>query len=519
METSNTLSDSMLAAVAGIVGEGGVSTRPSDVFSYNRDLWPKSIIWLKENQAPHAPSAIVWPASEGQIVELVKLANAKKLALIPFGAGSGVCGGTLPVGGGVILDVKRLNRIGEPDTVSMTCEFEPGVIGMHAEMEMERQGLTIGHFPSSIICSSVGGWIAARGAGQESSRYGKIEDMVVSLRFVTGAGEVVDTAECGTPDQANAPNQLLIGSEGTLGVITGSVLRIHRKPAVVFPRGTIFPNVAAGVEAMRRVFALGIRPTVVRLYDEFDTIVGFGKEKTHAVKKPKGKLLGSFLEEISVPGELTEAVIKRMLGATTILNKIADHLPGSCMLVTVFSGDDAAMLGAEVSAAHEVFASCGGKDQGEGPGLHWLKKRYAVSYKQSKIFYAGGFCDTMEVAAPWDRIMPLYAAVKKAVSAQAFIMAHFSHAYADGCSIYFTFVGPRREGRAADLYDRIWERAQEAVIAAGATISHHHGVGVSKARFLPRQHEGGMPYYRAIKRAFDPNGVMNPGKLGLTDTI
>lgn len=515
MAATRDISDATAGRLAAVAGAGAVSRRGSDLFSYSRDLWPKSIIGLKAGEDPQPPGAVVWPSTEEQVGALVRLANEEKFALIPFGAGSGVCGGTLPVQGGVVMDLKKMNRIGDPDLAAMTCAFEPGVIGQHAEWEMERQGLTIGHFPSSISCSTVGGWVAARGAGQESSRYGKIEDMVVSLRFVTGTGDLIDTAALGTPDQANALNQVITGSEGTLGVITGSVLRVHRKPVVVLPRGTIFPDVARGLEAIRRLFRRGVRPTVVRLYDEFDTIIGFGKDQVEQSKKPRSRLIGSFLEEIAVPGELTEAVIKRMLGATSVLNRLADYLPGGCMLVTVFSGDDAAMAAADAAAAQEVFEACGGSDKGEGPGLHWLKKRHGVSYKQSKIFYAGGFCDTMEVAAPWDRIVPMYRAVKKAVAPHAFIMAHFSHAYADGCSIYFTFVGPRRTGRAAALYDRIWDEAQEASLGCGSTVGHHHGVGLSKARFLPRQHEGGMPYYRAVKQAFDPNNVMNPGKMGL----
>ena len=518
MFQKKSIEKALLGRVADAVGPDAVSTRQSDLFAYSRDLWPKSIIQLREGKVPFPPDVVVWPSDEEQVQRLVKLANEERFALIPFGAGSGVCGGTLPVAGGVVVDLKKMNRIMPPDPQTMTATFEPGVIGWHAEMEMDRLGYTIGHFPSSIYCSSVGGWVAARGAGQESSRYGKIEDMVVSLRFVTGEGDLIDTGAMGTPDQVNPLNQLLIGSEGTLGVITRTTLRIHKKPVVYFPRGTRFPDVRSAVEAMRLIFRLGLRPTVVRLYDEFDTIIGFGKGKLaadHKEKKPKNKFLQSILGELAVPGELTETVLKRMLSAPAILNRIADFVPGGCMLVTVFSGEDEQLLSAELKAALSVYTACGGKDQGELPGQHWLKHRYSVSYKQPKIFHTGGFADTMEVAAPWDRIMPLYRAVRKAVSPHAFIMAHFSHAYLDGCSIYFTFVGARRDGKAETLYDNIWNAAQEAVIASGATISHHHGVGISKARFMPRQHAGGLPYFKAVKAAFDPNGVMNPGKLGL----
>ncbi|MFA6033609.1 MAG: FAD-binding oxidoreductase [Myxococcota bacterium] len=518
MSQNKVLDGSILGKLAAIVGADSVSTLQSDTFAYSRDLWPKSIIQLREGKVPFPPGAVVWPSTEAQVVALVKLANAEKLPIIPFGAGSGVCGGTLPVLGGVVVDVKRLNAISVPNPVNMTCDFGPGAIGQHAEMEMARQGYTIGHFPSSIYCSSVGGWIAARGAGQESSRYGKIEDMVVSMRFVTGEGELIDTATIGTPDQANPLNQIITGSEGTLGIITKARLRIHRTPRHVLPRGTLFPDVARAVEAIRMIFRLGIRPTVVRLYDEFDTLIGFGKDKVgEGPKKVKksGGFLGGIMEQLSIPGDITETVLRQMLSAPSLLNRLADYMPGGCMLVTVFSGPDAGLLGAEQKTCMAIFESLGGKDQGTAPGTHWLGHRHNVSYKQSKIFHTGGFVDTMEVAAPWERIIPLYWNVRKAVSPHAFIMAHFSHAYGDGCSIYFTFVGVRKDGQAEALYDRIWNAAQGAVHKSGATVSHHHGIGVHKARFMPNQHEGGLPYFRAVKHAFDPENIMNPGKLGL----
>jgi len=173
---------------------------------------------------------------------------------------------------------------------------------------------------------------------------------------------------------------------------------------------------------------------------------------------------------------------------------------------------------ASAEGIDRICRELGAADLGEGPGRHWWNHRYSVSYKQSALFMAGAFVDTMEVAITWDRVLSLYQAVRKAVSPLAFIMAHFSHAYREGCSIYFTFAAAAREdAEAADLYDRIWESAQSAVLEQGGVVSHHHGIGKSKQRFLVRQLAEASVLGQAVKQAFDPRGIFNPGKLGQPD--
>jgi len=197
--------------------------------------------------------------------------------------------------------------------------------------------------------------------------------------------------------------------------------------------------------------------------------------------------------------------------AETIVPRIA----GGCLLIVGFEGEQA-ITEAEAALCHAEFMAAGARDKGEGPGLAWFSRRYAISYKMSPMFVAGAFVDTMEVAVTWDRLMDLYAEVRQTLSSRALVMAHFSHAYEEGCSIYFTFAASA-EGRAkADsLYDEIWQTGLEAVIRKGGTISHHHGVGISKAEFMQEEHGRAMGVFRKFKAVMDPAGILNPDKMGL----
>ena len=269
----------LLAGLTAIVGDERVSTTLPDLVSYGGDFWPKLQIWKMGGDIErYPPDCVVWPESEAAIAAVVRFCVDHKVPVVPYGAGSGVCGGTLPLHGGVVVDVKR---VGEPafsiDRESLTVTAPAGLNGQHLEDRLETAGFTLGHFPSSIMCSTVGGWLAARSAGQFSSRYGKIEDMVVSLRVVLPDGSLLDTADRapGEPDW----NQLLIGSEGTLGVITAATLRIHPAPASRSLRGFRFLHLNDALRAMRLVMQAGLRPMVLRLYDPFDSMMALGRSE------------------------------------------------------------------------------------------------------------------------------------------------------------------------------------------------------------------------------------------------
>ncbi|MFI5289536.1 MAG: FAD-binding oxidoreductase [Polyangia bacterium] len=500
---------------------GRVSTTPPDRVAYARDLWPRGLIGIAAGEvAPHPPDAVVWPTSTEEVSEIVRACARAGTPIVPFGAGSGVCGGALPLHGGIVVDLKRMRRMVALDAPAGAATFEAGILGDHLEHELNRRGYTMGHFPSSIMCSTFGGWLAARSAGQLSTRYGKIEDMCRALTFVDGTGEIHELESGGTPDLV----QLVLGSEGTLGLITQATCTIHPLPETRLYRGWSFPRVAAGCEAMRRLLQRGLRPAVVRLYDELDSFLnrrgGHAQESVPPVSE--GTALEDWLAMLRPSGRAGDwkrRAISVALARPDLVNRVAGALlpyaQSGCLLVLGFEGERT-LAEAEARAASVELERAGGKDLGPGPGERWLKNRYAISFRMSKVFDAGAFVDTMEVAASWDRLLDLYTAVRQAISPMAFIMAHFSHAYTDGCSIYFTFAarGGSR-GEAERKYDAIWRAGLAAASRVGATISHHHGVGLSKAPFMPEEHGEAMAIYRALKDVLDPSQVMNPGKMGL----
>lgn len=460
---------------------------------YSRDLWPRDLIRLRAHDATRAgPSAIVWPSSQGDLAQIVAYARDTTTPIVPFGAGSGVCGGIAPDAQTIVVDLKALTgftlRLDEG-----VVDIGAGMLGITLENELQALGYTVGHFPSSILCSTVGGWLAARGAGQCSGRYGKIEDMVVGCDAVLGSGEAVRTHW-----RERGPNlaPLLIGSEGTLGIISSARLRLHRTPEARAYAGFMFSDVESGWEALREMFQSGLRPAVARLYDALDTALHSSKS---GPRKDPSWVLRSALR---IPNAINRAV-RSLEGA--LLNQ--------CRLVLIFEGEPAAVA-EDRDRALRICTSHRARDLGEAPARAWQEHRYSVSYRQSPVFRAGAFSDTMEVAAPWSKLRAVYDDVRRALGRYVVVLAHLSHVYPDGCSIYFTFSAMTdSDEKALELYDALWPAALAAALAAGATLSHHHGVGRSKAPLMGAELGYGVEMMRRLKRAWDPAGVLNPGAL------
>jgi alkyldihydroxyacetonephosphate synthase len=359
------------------------------------------------------------------------------------------------------------DRVFEVDETNLTCRCEAGVNGYALEEQLNAHGLTLGHYPSSLPGTTVGGLIATRSSGQESSRYGSIEDMVVSLAVVLPDGSFA--APRPGPRSAVGPalHQLFIGAEGGLGVVIGAVLRIHRRPESTIGRGFAFRDAQAGLECMRGVMQAGIRPLVMRLYD------------------PEDAAFNGY-----------------------------DLSPGECALVIATAGV-AGVAAAEADAV-KAFAR-EAKDLGEEPWLRWLKHRFDLSAERLKTFLQppGAYLDTIELAALWSELPELHQRVKAAIGVGGLALCHFSHAYEQGCCAYFTFGGAGdTEAEARAAYGRAWEGAMSAALELGATISHHHGVGQARSRWVADELGGWMRVWRAVKSALDPEGTMNPRAVG-----
>jgi alkyldihydroxyacetonephosphate synthase len=443
-----------------IVGAANVDERAV------RDLWPPGI--MDERAGNTAPDVLVArPSDREQVAALLRWAAAKHVAVTPMGGGSGVCGALAPSRGEVVLDMGGLDRVLEIDETNLVCRCEAGVNGYALERQLNAKGLTLGHFPSSLPGTTVGGLVATRSSGQESSRYGSVEDMVLSLAVVLPDGTFA--APRPGPRSAVGPalHELFLGAEGALGVVVGAVLRVHRLPQSTIGRGYAFPNLRAGLECMRAVMQSGVRPLVMRLYDAEDAAFN-----------------GFDLAEAECP----------LVVATAGLKETAE---AEARAIERFAG-----------AASQL---------GEEPWHRWQRHRFDLSAERLKTYLApaGAYLDTIELAASWTALPELHARVKPAIADGGLALCHFSHAYEQGCCAYFTFGGSadgEPEARAA--YLRAWEGAMNVAVDLGATISHHHGVGQARARWVAGEMGGWMRVWRVVRDGLDPEEIMNPRAVG-----
>jgi alkyldihydroxyacetonephosphate synthase len=447
-----------------------------------RDWWPLTIDWALRGSVPAEPAVVARPADAAQVAAVLAACHDARVPVTPVAGRSGVCGASVPVFGGVALDLCKLHGLRSLDTTSLLAEVLPGTFGPDLEEALGAEGVTLGHWPQSMALSTVGGWLACRGAGQYSTRYGKVEDMVVGLEVALADGRTVRTGGAG-PRAAAGPDltQLFVGSEGVLGVITGATLRLHPTPPAQARRAFGFPSFAAGLEACRAVLRRGATPAVLRLYDATESARNFDQ------------------------------------GDTSVL--------------IVLDEADPALLEPTMVVVDEECATAGAHPLDTALVERWLGHRNDVS-ALAPLYRAGIVVDTIEVAARWSALAGLYDATLAALRARPgtlAVSAHQSHAYVDGACLYFTFAGRRPDdgseggassgeddgGWAERYYVGAWDAAMAAVRAAGAAVSHHHGIGLNRARFLPDALGPAFGVLRAVKEALDPRGILNPGKLGL----
>ncbi len=458
---------------AGLVdGLRTICTTVTDVAALadaSRDWWPLALHWALAGQVPQRAAVLVRPSDAAEVAAVLTACNDARVPITPAAGRSGVCGASVPVFGGVLLDLTGLDQVGEVDAVSGVVEVAAGVFGPDLERQLTTvHGLTVGHFPQSFELATVGGWVACRGAGQYSTRYGKIEDMVVGLEVMLADGRIVRTG--GAPAAAVGPdlNQLFVGSEGTLGVITRVWLRAHPVAEARRTAAYRFGTIGEGFEACRRIIRAGATPAVLRLYDGFESARGRGGDGT------------------------------------------------SCTLLVLDEGHPS-IVDATIDVVDHVAMSLGTADD---PTLveDWLEHRNDTSALQA-LTRKGYVVDTMEIAAPWSQLHAVYDATTRAILGvphARVASCHLSHSYLDGACLYFTFAATPPPDQIEQTYVACWDAGQRAVLAAGGNLSHHHGVGLNRARFAAEALGSGFGVLQAIKRTLDPNGILNPGKLGLS---
>ena len=475
-----------------------VSESQADRIAYSRDMWPKALLWAREGKYPFQPEAVAWPETEEEVARVLHWASEQGIPVVPYGGGSGVCGAAIPLQGGLVLDLKRLQKILQWDSTSGLVWAQAGILGEILERKLNEKGYTLGHFPSSIYCSTLGGWLATRAAGQMSSRYGKIEDMVLSARIALPTGCVLETPSMGKRSTGPDLLHLFLGSEGTLGIFTAAELVIHPLPSSRLFLGGTFPHLSQALSACREVMQKGIRPAVFRIYDPLDTLLVLSKKENTS---------SSFFKHW-----LKKTGLAFLLAHPALLNQTIPFLTKRVLAIVVLEGERE-IVEAEKKVLERLFQHHGFRPL-ENVAKHWWEHRYSVSYKQSPVFCAGAFVDTMEVSAPWGKLEELYQTIRAALLPYGLVFAHFSHAYPFGNSIYFTFGAWRKETQELEkLYDRMWEAGQKACLRVKGAISHHHGIGLGRQKFLPQFFsKDWLNLLKALKQTVDPKGVLNPGK-------
>lgn len=446
-----------------------IVTDEERVADASRDWWPISMHWATQGEVPILASVICRPRSTGELSALLAYCNVERIPVTAAGGRSGVCGASIPLHGGVILDMTSMSGVVDVDTVSNVVEVLPGTFGPQLEEELARHGRTVGHFPQSFAISTVGGWVACRGAGQMSTRYGKIEDMVCGLEVVLASGAVVHTGI--SPRAASGPEleQLFIGSEGVLGVVSRIWLRCHPLPRHEDRCAYSFPDWESGIDACRRILQRGGTPAVLRLYDPVETKRSHGGD-----------------------------------GQT-------------CALLVLDQGDPVTVSASMALVHEECLATRGCHPRPADLVDAWMEHRNDTSALQA-LTHKGFVVDTMEVAAPWSKLDDISDAVRHALLSVEHARAascHLSHSYSDGACLYFSFAAAPPADAIESTYVAMWNAGTRAALSAGANLSHHHGIGLNRARFVAEALGQSFDVLRQLKATLDPNDILNPGKMGL----
>jgi alkyldihydroxyacetonephosphate synthase len=452
------------------------------------------LVRLRSGDASPAPDVVVAPASADEVRAVLEACSDARVAVIPFGGGTSVVGGVEPFSdgfdGAVALDLRRLDRVVGVDRASLTATLEAGLLGPDAERRLGEQGVTIGHFPQSFEYSTVGGWVATRSAGQASSGYGRIDEIVEGVRLVAPAGELQPRA---VPASAAGPDlrELVVGSEGVLGVICEATLRVRPVPDVRRYEGWSFPSFSEGREAFRVMEQADAAPDVARLSDEEETRIALA---------------------LASSGDGTTQKARRAY------LRLRGH-EGGCIAIVGFEGDEEDVERRRVRASALLRAG-GGVRLGRRPGETWLRGRYAGPYLRDELMDRGLLVETLETAVSWSGLEALYEAVGAALrrsltdaGTPPVVMCHVSHLYRSGASLYFTFLA-RQSDAPMEQWRAAKSAASEAIVAGGGTITHHHAVGRDHAEWMRAEvGELGLDLIRAAKARLDPAGIMNPGKL------
>ncbi|KHL17243.1 alkyldihydroxyacetonephosphate synthase [Mumia flava] len=475
------LDEALAVRVRAIVGDEGVRLDRDARLAHTRGYSTPDLLRLRAGDATQAPDAVVTPSDHETVVALLELCASARIAVVPFGGGTSVVGGLAPQRGRfaavIALDLSAIDHAEEVDEVARTVRLGAGLRTVAAEAHLAARGWTLGHFPQSYEGATIGGHAATRSAGQASAGYGRFDEMVVGLRLATPTG----TLEVGTaPRSAAGPDlrQLVLGSEGALGVITEVRVVVRPRPEARVYEGWRFASFDAGVEALRSLAQDGPLPTVLRLSDEAETAVNLADPAGAGGPAPTGALAITGLE-----------------GAADGVARTREQL-------------------------ERRMRDLGAEPLGTAPGESWRTGRYHAPYLRDALLDAGAMVETLETATFWSDLARLRHAVTDTLVASLtahdsppIVLCHVSHVYPSGASLYFT-VACRQDDDPVDTWFEAKDAVGQAIRAVGATITHHHGVGTDHtAPYAAEIGPLGTRILAAVKDEVDPEGVLNPGVL------
>jgi alkyldihydroxyacetonephosphate synthase len=491
------LSEEALGGLRGFLGADGVRDDHSERVLHAAGKGYPDLLQLRSGEPEGAPDAVVYPSSHEQVRAVLEQCARASIAVVPFGGGTSVVGGVAPLrgehGAVVALDMRLMGQVVDLDRESLTVTVGAGMRAPALERYLAARGLTLGHYPQSYEYVSLGGCAATRSAGQASTGYGSIEKMVLGLRFAAPAGDIELPA---IPASAAGPGlrQLLVGSEGTLGVIDELSLRVREAPAERVYEGAFFEDFAAGVEGLRVLAQAHAAPDVARLSDEQETTMSLALAGSGGVKGRLGRVY---------------------LG-------LRGYRDG-CLAILGFEGTEKEVE-CRRKRALEIVRRSGGLAVGRSPGEAWRRARFSAPYLRDELLTQGVMVETLETATQWSNVRRLHRQVGRAIAGEldaqgtlGLVMCHVSHLYETGASLYFTFIARQREGEEIEQWRAVKTAASRAIVSGGGTITHHHAIGRDHAPWM-RDEVGseGVAALRALKSELDPNGIMNPGKLLLS---
>jgi alkyldihydroxyacetonephosphate synthase len=496
------LGDALRGALEDAVGTDFVSTDPLDRVVHARGKSLRDLVRHRGGDVGRLPDVVVRPGDEAAVEAVLRAAIAADAVVIPFGGGTNISGSleappeeTRTI---VSVDMSRMSQVLEIDDGSRLARVQAGVFGPDLERQLNARGWTIGHFPDSFTHSTLGGWIATRSSGMQSDKYGDIADLTRAVRVVTPAGTLATRP---VPHTSTGPSvrEMVLGSEGRLGIITEATVHVHRTPEQRVILGYLFPDWPRALAAMQAIAESEASPTVTRVSDSYETAFSFSTRKHPTpLDRVKSKALTTYLER-----------------------RRGYDLEAMCLSFIGYEGSKA-HVAAQRKLVGRIVSRFGGLCIGSSPGELYDQKKFDTPYIRDFLLDRGAPADVSETSAPWSALRPLYDTVMAAahgafadLGVTGYIMCHLSHSYHAGACLYFTFAfNPSGTREAIDEYDVVKTAIQQAFVDSGATLSHHHAVGTEHAQWLEEDiSPAGVAMVRALFDGVDPGANLNPGKI------